>query len=265
MRPESVRINVTLCGAAAPVAVRAFGLLNPITWQAVFFEDVTAGVAPSTPLLDAGVVLHARGLPAGDGQDRGLGSSTITLRPCRWSQLSEDFFTNSVVDAGPAGHELRIEADWAGPRRELVASMTAPWSDDRLRAVRAGALPVAGLFDERQRRFLERCAPGRVNLSAVTPLAVVRATRWPPVGVEAGGVHLSVRGERWQADGVDLLELSVVSSVEGAEKDQAALAGLVADRALVADPDPAAGDPGIGGESLTRRLLPQLVRTGAAN
>jgi hypothetical protein len=63
-------------------------------------------------------------------------------------------------------------------------------------------------------------------------------------------VHLSVRAERWQTDGLDLLHLGVVSSVEGAGKDQAALVRLVAGRALVADRD----------ESPTRRLVTRLVR-----
>src|SRR5512142_936372 len=132
MRPESVKIKVTLSGAAVPAAVRAFGLVGATAWEIVFCEDVTAGVAPSTPLLDAGVVLCAQSLVGGAGHDHGGGSSTITLRPCRWSQLSEDFFTNSTVAGGPDGHELRIEAEWSGPSRELVASLTSAWSDDRL-------------------------------------------------------------------------------------------------------------------------------------
>lgn len=245
MRPESVRIAVTVSGDETARAVEAFGLGGGATSVLVFCEDVTDGVTPVTPLLDAGVVLQARSSP----QEGATGTSTVTLRPCRWSQLAEDYLANARPVPGRPGYELRIEADWAGPHRELTASMSAPWDDDRLRAVRAGALPVAELFDERQRRFLERCAGSRVTLSAVSPLAGIAATRWAARGTVAAGIHLGVRAERWQADDLDLLEVSVVSSVEGAARDQAALEQLVADRGLRPDPD---GGP-------LRRALASLV------
>ena len=59
MRPESVEIKVTLAGSNVGEAVAALGLPEGQGWRILFCEDVTTGVAPSTPLLDIGVVLRA--------------------------------------------------------------------------------------------------------------------------------------------------------------------------------------------------------------
>ena len=74
-------------------------------------------MAPSTPVLDVGVVLRVR------GKSGPKGDSTVKLRPCRWSQLSEDFFANTETDES----ELKIEADWAGDQ-----AITRRVADDRL-------------------------------------------------------------------------------------------------------------------------------------
>jgi hypothetical protein len=227
MRPESVEIKVSLAGPQVASAPATLGLVDAKHWSVVFCEDVTAGSSPNTPLLDLGVVLRARG-------KGGLrGDSTVKLRPCRWSQLAEDFAANREVD----GDTLKIEADWAVDRRSLAASMTNDWDDGRLARIGNGDLPLAGLFSDGQRRFLERCAPGRVNLAAVSPLATVAATRWGAVAAPIDGVRLSVRGERWVVGDLDFLELSVVSSVGVAARDQQALTEFVARHGLEPDTD----------------------------
>jgi hypothetical protein len=241
MRPDSVEIKVTLAGLDVAEAVTALRLPEGQGWRILFCEDVTTGVAPLTPLLNNGVVLRAR-MKSGT-----KGDSTVKLRPCRWSQLSGDFFTNHETDV----NELKIEADWAGPKRTLAASLTAEWDDDRVAAVRSGSLPPAGLFDQEQRRFLEQCSNDPVNLDALTALADITATRWKEFPAEVDGPDLSVRAERWVIDGaIDFLELSIVSDLDRAERDQAALQHFLAKHSLTVEQNQ---------ENKTQRVLSYLV------
>jgi hypothetical protein len=241
MRPESVEIKVTLAGGNVGEAVAALGLPEGQVWRILFCEDVTTGVAPSTPLLDIGVVLRAR------KKSGSKGDSTVKLRPCRWSQLSTDFFANR--ENGSA--ELKIEADWAGPKRTLAASLTTDWDDDRVTAVQSGDRTPADLFDQEQRRFLKQCSSGRVNLDALTALADITATRWKEFPAKVAGPDLSVRAERWVIDSaIDFLELSIVSDLAQAERDQTALQYFVADHSLIVEQNQ---------ENKTQRLLSYLV------
>jgi hypothetical protein len=156
----------------------------------------------------------------------------VKLRPCRWSQLDGAFAENSKAD----DEELKIEADWSGPRRSLAAAMTVDWKDGRLDRVREGDLPAAALFSPRQQDFLARCSRGRVNLATVTPLAAFEAVRWDPFPARVGDVDLSIPAERWTIPGAeDFLELSIVSDTAGAAGDQVALNDFVAARSLLVD------------------------------
>lgn len=241
MKPESIEIKATVVGADVAKAVSALELSDGKQWRITFCEDVTRGVTPSTPVLDVGVVLRVR------AKSGTKGDSTVKLRPCRWSQLSEDFFANRETDEG----ELKIEADWAGARRTLAASLTADWDDDRLAAVRSGDLPPASLFTAEQQRFLETCSPSPVNLGAVTVLADIAATRWKEFSAEVGGSELSCRAERWVIDGAfDFLEVSIASDLERAEQDQAALHYFLAGRSLTVEQNQ---------DNKTQRVLNYLV------
>jgi hypothetical protein len=241
MQPESVEIKVSLSGTSVVVdAIDRLALENGRAWTIVFCEDVTRGAA-ATALLDIGVVLRAR------GKSGTAGDSTIKLRPCRWSQLHEDFFSNRTD--GDA--ELKIEADWAGAKRSLAASMTAEWNDSRLEAVQTGDAPVSDLFAEDQLSFLDKCSRSRVNLAAVRTLTPIAATRWPKFPASASGLDLDVRAERWQVgEGLDFLELSIVSTVDHADADQKALTTAAADRLLTLDEEL---------ESKTKRVLEHLI------
>jgi len=246
MRPQSVEIKVTLAGGAAGDGVAALGLPQGDESRIVFCEDVTPATPAVPLLLAAGVVLRVR------RKSGRKGDSTIKLRPCRWSQLSAAF----AADREAGGTELKIEPDWAGPKRVLAASLTVDWDDDRLDAVRDGAAPVAALFSPEQHAFLAECAAAPVNLATVTPLADIHATRWKTFAAEAAGRVLDVRAERWTiGTAIDFLELSVVSDVESAERDQAALAEVVQRAGLRADD---------AQESKTARVLGHLVTQSLA-
>jgi hypothetical protein len=241
MRPDSVEIKVSLSGTDIVVeAIDLLGLHDGRAWTIAFCEDVT-GAAEATALLDTGVTLRAR------AKSGGKGDSTIKLRPCRWSQLHQDFSANRT--SGDA--ELKIEADWAGDKHVLAASMTVDWTDSRLSAVQTGERPVASLFSEDQIRFLDTCADGRVELATVSALPTIAATRWQSFPVSVAGLELDVRAERWQiAEGLDFLELSIVSTVDQAPKDQEALMTAATDRSLSLD---------VSRDSKTQRVLEHLI------
>jgi hypothetical protein len=245
MRPDTVEIKVTLTGANVGKAITTLGLIDGREWNILFCEDVTTGVAPLTPLLDIGVVLRVR------KKSGTKGDSTVKLRPCRWSQLSKDFFTNRKN--GPT--ELKIEADWAGPKRTLAASVTTDWDDNRAAAVRPGG-PAAGLFDEEQLRFLQQCGNGAVNLKGLVALGAITATRWQEFTANVDGPDLSVRAERWVIDdAIDFLELSIVSDLGQAERDQAALQYFLAKNSLTMEQNQ---------ENKTQRVLSYLVAQAAS-
>src|SRR4030095_15248975 len=104
----------------------------------------------------------------------------------------------------------------------LAASLTVDWDDDRLDRVSDGDLPPAALFSKRQERFLDRCAPGRVNLAAVTALRAFEAIRWDAFTVHVGPVTLEIRAERWTlSPDRDFLELSIAGDVDWAAEAQA--------------------------------------------
>ncbi|MFD3401574.1 hypothetical protein ACFWUU_12880 [Kribbella sp. NPDC058693] len=246
MRPEKVEIKVTLADAPDPAAparhveeaVERLGLTGADPWTVVFCEDVTDAAA-STALLDIGVVLRVRGKTATTGD------STIKLRPSRWSQLDPEYFEN--VDADEDNLEdLKIEADWAGEKRSLAASMTVKWSDSRL----ADGRQVAELFSKKQLDFLATSSVGRVNLAAVSMLPPITATRFGEITVD--GLTSKVRGERWRVDELDFLELSILVKPKNAVAAQAALTAFMQQKQLPVDDSQV---------SKTRRVLEHLIAT----
>jgi hypothetical protein len=241
MQPESVEIKVSLSRPSVVAdSIGKLALENGRAWTILFCEDVTRAAA-ETALLDIGVVLRARQKSGTDGD------STIKLRPCRWSQLHQKFLSNR----NNGDTELKIEADWAGAKHSLAASMTAEWNDSRLAAVQTDDASVSDLFSGEQLSFLEKCSRGRVNLSAVRTLAPIAATRWPRFSVSASGLDLDIRAERWQvAEGLDFLELSIVSTVDQAAAHQKALTAVATERLLPLDQGP---------ESKTQRVLEHLI------
>jgi hypothetical protein len=61
------------------------------------------------------------------------------------------------------------------------------WDDDRVDALRSGKLAGADLFGKEQRRFLQQCSPGWVNLEALVALADITATRWDEFRAKVDG------------------------------------------------------------------------------
>jgi hypothetical protein len=240
MRLDSVEIKATIGRDQVDDAVEKLNLEpDRPPWSIYFCEDVVAAVSTGTPLLDAGVVLRARKRPGRD-------DATIKLRPCRRSQLTNHWLRAKEGD----GWEFKVEADWAGPRRVLAASLTADRSQRVIAAVSAGERPVQDLFTAEQRDFLHDCAGVAINLDTLTTLPPVAASRWDPFAVQTGSSKLEIRAERWTVGPLDFLELSIVADADDAERDQAALTEYLQSLGFTPDANQ---------DSKTRQVLHYLV------
>jgi hypothetical protein len=237
MRLDGVEIKVSLAGSRVDDALDTLGLGDGQPRSISFLEDATVGV--ELPLLRQGIVLRVR--QTGDEED-----STVKLRPCRRSQLTQEWMGEEDGD----GWRLRVEEDWAAARRSLAASCVSDLPEGRIDEVRAGTAPVRRLFGAGQRRFLRECAAMRIELDALTLLPAVAATRWEDVRV--GDVD-EVVVERWTLGDLDFLELSIrKKSVDKAQSAQRKLEQELADRNLERDDD----------ASKTERVLRHLVGLG---
>src|SRR6266511_3956973 len=141
-------------------------------------------------------------------------------RSTRRSRLTTDWL--AFHRHGP--DELRIEADWAGDRKVLAASLTSNLGPNKINAVLAGHLPLRQLFSPAQRRFLAECADTNAEPDALQILGPVHAMRWPPTRWHA----LDVTAERWHLtstthEPLNLLELSLRVEPQGAEIAQRSL------------------------------------------
>jgi len=236
MRLDSVEIKVTLSGDQVARAVSEFGLPDDRPEWAIYFgEDVTREISPDLPMLGSGIVFRIR-----EKADRT--DATVKLRPCHRSQLTDRWLAAEKDD----GWEFKVEADWAGQRRVLAASLTADLPDGGIDTDRS----LRDLLTAQQHQFLDECANVRVNLDVLTLLPPVTAVRWDLDPMSVGDIELEVRGERWVVDALDFVELSVVADPDDAERKQAALEYLVRSRGF---------SLAAGQETKTRLVLEYLV------
>ncbi len=97
MRLDGVEIEVSIAGTEVPSALDALGIGDDGQRRGIgFIEDSTVGV--ELPLFHHGVVLRVREID--DDED----DSTVKLRPCRRSQVTEQW-----LDEGPDGRTVKIE------------------------------------------------------------------------------------------------------------------------------------------------------------
>jgi hypothetical protein len=243
MRFDGVEIKVTLGRDLTGQAVQELELPNEEPWQIWFWEDVTPGTGPATPLLDIGVILRARDKAHGDDD------ATIKLRPCRRSQLTDRWLaaTKGKTEDGDKW-ELKLEADWSGDRRVLAASHSCERPGGVVREAGRGDRPVENLFTPDQMTFLQDCSGTSINPTTLTALPPVTATRWKEVLAAPTG--LDVRAERWTVGDLDFLELSVVADLAEARRRQADLIAFVESRGLAIDSQQ---------QNKTRQVLEHLV------
>lgn len=239
MRIDGAEIKVTFSDAQTEDAIRALELPEGNPWQIYFCEDVTEGVSPGTPLLDAGVILRARDKPGGNSD------TTVKLRPCRRSQLTDHWLATKK----DGDQELKVEADWAGDRRVLAASLSADREENLVARVVRERKDVTDLYTAEQRDFARDCAAVSFNFATLTVLPAVTAVRWKTV--EAAPAGLGLRAERWTVGDLDFLELSAVAGLDEAPAEQAALAAYVRSLGLPTAPEQ---------QAKTGQVLQLLVR-----
>lgn len=236
---DPVEIKVNVAGEVQG-ALTTLGLDGGAERRIWFLEDLTPGLDPALPLLNAGVILRVRSGTSAD--------STVKLRPCHRTQLTADW-TEDFQDEDEDGNEFeyRIEEDWTGPRRSLAASAVQDLDPGLVTAVTEDEADPSSLFSKRQRRFLRDCADLRIPLDAVTPLGPVRARKWKDVALG----DFEANAERWQAGPLDFLEVSIRVD-DDPEQQQQDFEAAIRNLGLTIDDDP---------ESKTRRVLAELART----
>jgi hypothetical protein len=236
VRLDAVEIKVNVAREHIHKAIDELQFKDRNTFQIWFYEDTTPGVPP-IPLNAAGVILRVR------VKDNGKVDSTVKLRPCRRSELTEFWLSTKSEDS----FEFTIEEDRVGTRRSLAVSSRVDRKTDTFSSATA-PYSLAELISKRQLDFLDSCGTLRVNVAELTPLGPIKATRW----MEVGGSEykdLRARAERWRVRNEDFLELSVRASLEEAGSKNRRLGELVASRGVTVDGST---------ENKTRRVLDAL-------
>ena len=120
MRLDAVEVKLNVAPGGVAGALALLGIHGDGTRRAIYFADDPLGNGGTLPLLDAGVVLRVRQAPDGKLD------STVKLRPCRRSQLTDEW-----LDSPKAGDDdAKLEADWVGERKVLAASLSAKQDPD---------------------------------------------------------------------------------------------------------------------------------------
>jgi hypothetical protein len=225
MRLDAVEVKLNVAPGGVSDALALLGIHGEGTRRAIYFADDPLGNGGTLPLLDAGVVLRVRQAP--DGKI----DSTVKLRPCRRSQLTDEW-----LDSPKAGDDdAKLEADWVGDRKVLAASLSAKQDPDKLTDVLAHRSPVGALFSPRQQAFLDACADVRVNINGLVLLGPIEADRWEHVDLDG----LEIVAERWRVGTeLEFLELSLRASPSAAALAQHTLDGGAHGRGIAIDDQP---------------------------
>lgn len=201
-----IDVKVTISNGV-PLALEALGLRDGGEARKVaFLEDTTVGT--DLPLFEEGLVLRVR--QSGDGEVE----STVKLRPCRASQLADEWLELTGDDGKRV---VEVEQDWSGARRVLAASFDRDRAGVSLDEVFADGELNSKLLDDDQEGSSPACTGLAVKLDALTLLGPIDAVKWSDVPTLPG---LGARAERWTVGGLDFLEISLREDEEKAEGAQ---------------------------------------------
>ena len=212
MQLEGVEVKVNVAADDIPAAIIKLGLDDGSAMRLWFYEDLSPGIQ-ALPLLHAGVILRTR------IRANGATESTVKLRPCRLTQLTDDWNGDTTKDL-----TYSVEEDRSRTSRSIAASCTV--DHGKLQSPNGSAHRINDLLTGQQRNFLNSCAPIRINPAEVQALGPVEATRWKSVG-NGDVADLEPRAERWTAKGAQYLEISVRTTTESAESVVFRLAALL--------------------------------------
>ena len=174
----------------------------------IYFAEDPQSDGGTLPLLEGGVVLRVRRAPDGKSD------STVKLRPCRRSQLTDEWLENRrrrtvTPSSRPTGSASK------GPRG--VNDRQARSRRSSMTFARTSAT-VGALFSTEQQAFLDACADIRVNVNGLVLLGPIAASRWDHVDLDG----IEIMAERWRIGAeLDFLELSIRTSPPDARRDAA--------------------------------------------
>lgn len=223
MRLDAVEVKLNVAPDGVSEALALLGIHGDGSGREIYFADDPQAKGATLPLLDGGVVLRVRRAPDGKVD------STAKLRPCRRSQLTDEWLD---PPKGGDGDDAKLEADWVGDRRVLAASLSAKHESGKLDAVLHHHAPVGALFTAEQQAFLDACADIRVNINGLVLLGPIEASRWEHVDLDG----LEIEAERWRVGNeLEFLELSLRASPSVAQDRQRALDDGARGRGLAID------------------------------
>lgn len=243
MKLDGVEVKVNVATNDISDAIVRLRPDDGTAMQLWFYEDLTPGIA-TLPLLHGGVILRLR------VRKNGKTESTVKLRPCRLSQLPNDW-----NDHPGDNLTISVEEDRSRTSRTIAASCTVDHTPSPTLA--GPPYQLGDLLTDRQVRFLSFCATLRVNPTELTALGPIAATRWKNVGGD-GIADLEPRAELWQVERHRYLEISVRATIESAPSARSRLVELLTQHSLAEDDSD---------ENKTRRVLTALahVSTPPAN
>jgi hypothetical protein len=201
---DAIEVKATIPDHQVETALNRFGLtVGNDEERYVYFFDT-----PSLDLFESGIIARARRI-VGDAHD-----STAKFRP--------------VVPAEVAGKwkgldGFKLEADASEKGVVKSASLTMPVRKGLIKRVVTGEKPIASLFTEEQKDFVEALAGQPIDLGALSIIGPLQAHRWK---FEDPACPWPITAELWKrGDGARLMEVSIKSPVAQAA---VAVAGFMA-------------------------------------
>ena len=176
----------------------------------VFFIDT-----PDLKLNKAGLIVRARRFRAGKG------ATVVKLRPVDpatvAAELRRDMAFKIEVDAMPGGYVCSASAKGRAPSQDVLE-------------VSDGNVPLASLFNQRQREFYEANAPAGLAMSELVPLGPTFLLR---LKQQPKGFDRPINIELWlYPDGSRILELSTKGETNEAFQLAAEFRAFVTSRGI---------------------------------
>lgn len=184
---DSVELKLTIDETTRRSTVAALGMdpLNAQIRQVMFFDT------PDLRLSDAGVVMRARRI------QKRSGDTVVKLRPVVPAEVAPDL---------RASGDFKIEVDAMPGGFVCSGSMKGEASDEKLKAVWHGDLPIRKLFSKKQRDLFEAHAPEDITFDDVVTLGPITIMK---LKFSADDYPRPMVAELWfYPDGSQIIELS---------------------------------------------------------
>jgi len=224
MRLDGVEIKANVAGADVAAALDVLELDDSTHMRIWFYEDLRAAVPPF-PLFEQHLILRVRVKKNGDTD------STVKLRPCDRSRLTAQWL--DTQEDGDLEFTLEQDRPLAGGP-VLAASCQVDRTAEALTGLAGPPYSLADLLTDRQKNLMDTGAEVHPDLTTLTALGPIEATRWKQVGAP-GAAGLAARAERWRVRGQEFLEISVRAKPDEADGKADDLRRFVTARGITLD------------------------------